>query len=78
MDVHVSLHPIETDDETDGKRHCAIFTSGTPRRVIHIDEADSDAELRRLVKETLQCNDWTLATMTTAKAISREEWYPNN
>src|SRR5258708_6984122 len=73
MDVHVSLHPIKTDDKNDGKRHCAIFTSGTPPRVIHVEEADSDAELRREVHERFQRDDWTLATMTTAKPIRREE-----
>jgi hypothetical protein len=73
MDIHVSLHAIKTDDENDGKRYCAIFTSGTPRRVIHVEEAESDAELRKQVHQLLQRDDWTLATMTTAKPIRREE-----
>lgn len=73
MDIHVSLHAIKTDDEDDGMHYCAVFTSGTPRRVIDVEEADSDAKLRALVHQRLQRDDWTLATMTTANPIRREE-----
>ena len=62
MDVQVITHAIKTDDENDGKRHCAVLRAGKPPRVIHMEEADS-ADIQKLVKRQLDAHDdWRLAT----------------
>lgn len=73
MDIHVTVHAIKTDDENDGKVHCAVFTARTPPRVVHVEEAGSAKELQELVHVAMQRDDWTLATMTNTNPVRREE-----